>query len=73
MCFEPFPRQALQPGISPNLMTLCTVMRTALDFTSWALEAAPFQHREEREPHGGESGSALLAALSSVDPSAKDL
>ena len=31
VCFEPFPRQGLQPGVSPNLMI---VMHTALDFTS---------------------------------------
>ena len=34
VCWEPFPRQALQPGVSPNLMILFTVMYTALDFTS---------------------------------------
>ena len=42
VCFEPKPRQALQPGVSPNLMILSTVMYTALDLTSLGVGGGAF-------------------------------
>ena len=42
VCFEPFPRQALQPGVSPNFMILSAVVQTALDLGSLGVGGGAF-------------------------------